>query len=75
MFITEERIAYIDFTDEEVSAFEKVIEALEKISTDLDFGVIEANNNNHEVFYQEDFEKMIDDLHFIVENNNGWLMK
>ena len=74
MFISEKRVVYYDFTNEEVSAFEKVIETLEQISTSLDFEVIEAECSNQEVFYQGDFEKMIDDLRFIVENNS-WLVE
>lgn len=74
MFISEKRVVYLDFTNEEVSAFEKVIETLEQISTSLDFDVIEADCSNQEVFYQGDFEKMIDDLRFIVENNS-WLVE
>ena len=74
MFISEKRVVYYDFTNEEVSAFEKVIETLEQISTSLDFEVIEAECSNNEVFYQGDFEKMIDDLRFIVENNS-WLVE
>ena len=74
MFISEKRDVYCDFTNEEVSAFEKVIETLEQISTSLDFEVIEADCSNNEVFYQGDFEKMIDDLRFIVENNS-WLVE
>lgn len=74
MFISEKRVVYYDFTNEEVSAFEKVIETLEQISTSLDFEVIEAEGSNNEVFYQGDFEKMIDDLRFIVENNS-WLVE
>ena len=74
MFISEKRVVYCDFTNEEVSAFEKVIETLEQISTSLDFEVIEADCSHNEVFYQGDFEKMIDDLRFIVENNS-WLVE
>lgn len=74
MFISEKRVVYCDFTNEEVSAFEKVIETLEQISNSLDFEVIEADCSHHEVFYQGDFEKMIDDLRFIVENNS-WLVE
>lgn len=74
MFISEKRVVYLDFTNEEVSAFEKVIETLEQISTSLDFEVIETECSNNEVFYQGDFEKMIDDLRFIVENNS-WLVE
>ena len=74
MFISEKRVVYCDFTNEEVNAFEKVIETLEQISTSLDFEVIEADCSNNEVFYQGDFEKMIDDLRFIVENNS-WLVE
>ena len=70
MFISEKRVVYCDFTNEEISAFEKVIETLEQISNSLDFDVIEAECSNNEVFYQGDFEKMIDDLRFIVENNS-----
>ena len=74
MFISEKRVVYCDFTNEEVSAFEKVIETLEQISNSLDFEAIEADGSNNEVFYQGDFEKMIDDLRFIVENNS-WLVE
>ena len=74
MFISEKRVVYCDFTNEEVSAFEKVIETLEQISNSLDFEVIEADCSNNEVFYQGDFEKMINDLRFIVENNS-WLVE
>ena len=74
MFISEQKVIYFNFTNEEVSAFEKVIETLEKISTDIENETLEIDDDTHERLYQEDIEKVIDTL-YLINKDGRWFVE
>lgn len=74
MFISEQKVIYFNFTNEEVSAFEKVIETLEKISTDIENETLEIDDDTHERLYQEDIEKIIDTL-YLINKDGRWFVE
>ena len=74
MFISEQRVIYFNFTNEEVSAFEKVIETLEKVSTDIENETLEIDDDTHERLYQEDIEKVIDTL-YLINKDGRWFVE
>ena len=74
MYFSEQKIIDIHFTDEETSAFEKVIGTFEKISAGLEFESIQTKDNVYAVISQEDFEKTLDILH-LMNKNTRWIVK
>ena len=74
MFISEQKVIYFNFTNEEVSAFEKVIETLEKVSTNIDNETLEIDDDTHERLYQEDIEKVIDTL-YLINKDGRWFVE
>lgn len=74
MFISEQKVIYFNFTNEEVSAFEKVIETLEKVSTDIENETLEIDDDTHERLYQEDIEKVIDTL-YLINKDGRWFVE
>ena len=74
MFISEQKVIYFNFTNEEVNAFEKVIETLEKVSTDIDNETLEIDDDTHKRLYQEDIEKVIDTL-YLINKDGRWLVE
>ena len=74
MFISEQKVIYFNFTNEEVSAFEKVIETLEKVSTNIENETLEIDDDTHERLYQEDIEKVIDTL-YLVNKDGRWFVE
>lgn len=74
MFISEQKVIYFNFTNEEVSAFEKVIETLEKISTDVENETLEIDDDTHERLYQGDIEKVIDTL-YLLNKDGRWFVE
>ena len=74
MFISEQKMIYFNFTNEEVSAIEKVIETLEKISTDVENETLEIDDDTHERLYQEDIEKVIDIL-YLINKDGRWFVE
>ena len=74
MFISEQKVIYFNFTNEEVNAFEKVIETLEKVLTDIDNETLEIDDDTHKRLYQEDIEKVIDTL-YLINKDGRWLVE
>ena len=74
MFISEQKVIYFNFTNEEVSAFEKVIETLEKVSTNIENETLEIDDDTHEKLYQEDIEKVIDTL-YLINKDGRWFVE
>ena len=74
MFISEQKVIYFNFTNEEVSAFEKAIETLEKISTDIENETLEIDDDTHERLCQEDIEKVIDTL-YLINKDGRWFVE
>ena len=74
MFISEQKVIYFNFTNEEVSAFEKVIETLEKVSTNIENETLEIDDDTHERLYQEDIEKVIDTL-YLINKDGRWFVE
>ena len=74
MFISEQKVIYFNFTNEEVSAFEKVIDTLEKVSTDIDNETLEIADHTHERLYQEDIEKVLDTL-YLINKDGRWFVE
>lgn len=74
MFISEQKVIYFNFTNEEVSAIEKVVEILEKISTDVENETLEIDDDTHERLYQEDIEKVIDTL-YLINKDCRWFVE
>ena len=74
MYFSEQKIIDFHFTDEETSAFEKVIGTFEKISDGLEFESIQTKDNIYGVISQEDFEKTLDILNLMNENT-CWIVK
>ena len=74
MFISEQKVIYFNFTNEEVSAFEKVIETLEKVSTNIENETLEIDDDTHERLYQEDIEKVIDTL-YLIDKDGRWFVE
>ena len=74
MFISEQKVIYFNFTNEEVSDFEKAIETLEKISTDIENETLEIDDDTHERLCQEDIEKVIDTL-YLINKDGRWFVE
>ena len=74
MFISEQKVIYFNFTNEEFSALEKVKEIFEKISIDFGDKTLEIDDDTHERLYQEDIEKVIDTL-YLINKDGRWFME
>mgnify|MGYP006379342765 CR=1 FL=1 len=74
MFVSEQKVIYFNFTNEEFSALEKVKEIFEKISTDFGDKTLEIDDDTHERLYQEDIEKVIDTL-YLINKDGRWFVE
>ena len=74
MFISEQKIIYFNFTNEEGSAIEKVMEILEKISVNIENETLEIDDNTHERLCQGDIEKVIDTL-YLINKDGSWFVE
>ena len=74
MFISEQKVIYFNFTNEEGNAIEKVMEILEKISTDFRDETLEIDDDTHERLYQGDIEKVIDTL-YLINKDGRWFVE